>query len=821
MIYYFVKIIFIRSYKYLLLTFFSLLVGAFLFGAILSLSKSLSSFFTTQGKTLLGGDIVLKSSNKIDTANELFAGLIKKDYILTAEYDVQAVFRNTTGSSTISTNIRFVGKDFPLYGKISVEDNVPFLVGHNIIYAERPFLKKLGISLGDNVFIGTSSYKVAGVLLKEPDKVSLGVSFSPTVIISQDDILTSGINLSQSRVSYKISIKENEILPLTKETIDSIKTFAKDNKLRFDDARDGPNNLVEGLSSVQDFAGIILAIALFLVAVNIGANLTYILARFKKTIALLKTFGATTLQIQCIYSIILGTLGITAGALGTFLGAFGTTMFLPTLSLYIEGIIPSTAIIPIVILGGCSGFILIIISSIPFFNSLKYINPKQLLSNISTTTNKKIITNILTYSPIPLFLGILLYGISKDIQLTLYSVLGLILLFSFFMLISYGVVTYLYNNRRYFSFMFSSIISFLKWRGIETIITSASIMTALAGVFIVSAVEQNIMYNLHGTISKSTPALYLVDITTSQLPKVKEIAGSTFKEYPIIRGRLLTINDRDITMSKDREVTRELNMTYRDTLIDGEIVSSGVWHGADSSKQSVSFEKSFAKEAGGVEVGDMVSVFVQGIIITAKVTSIHEADKARGTPYFYMVFSPDVLATFPASYFGTVDVNKETVEEIETKIGNLYPNIIPLGTSTILETINTLLTSIILVVKIIGIPSILLGLMLVLVMTGQSLYERKGDVLVLRVYGLTRMTITFLFVAETAVLILIATFISYLVAHGVAFILNTYLFSFKLFTFAITPLYITIGILVVTSTFSYYIAYSLTKTPLKKLLSEK
>ena len=74
--------------------------------------------------------------------------------------------------------------------------------------------------------------------------------------------------------------------------------FAKDNKLRFDDARDGPNNLVRGLSSVQDFAGIVLAIALFLVAVNIGANLTYILARFKNTIALLKTFGATTLQIQ-------------------------------------------------------------------------------------------------------------------------------------------------------------------------------------------------------------------------------------------------------------------------------------------------------------------------------------------------------------------------------------------------------------------------------------------------------------------------------------------------------------------------------------------
>ncbi len=821
MIYYFVKIIFIRSYKYLLLTFFSLLVGAFLFGAILSLSKSLASFFTEQGKTLIGGDIVLKSSNTIDTTQKIFTDLTEQGSTIIAEYDVQTVFRNSSGSSTIAANIRFVDKSFPLYGEVSLEDNTSFVVGNNVIYAEKPFLKKLGVSIGDSVFIGTSSYKVAGVLLKEPDEISIGVSFSPTVIIAEEDSISSGINFNQSRVSYKVSIKESQALPFTQETIDSVKVFAKDNKLRFDDAKDGPNNLVRGLSSVQDFAGIVLAIALFLVAVNIGANLTYILARFKKTIALLKTFGATTLQIQSIYSIILGILGISAGSLGALLGSLGANLLLPSVSKYVEGSIPSTAVIPIALLGGFSGFILILISSIPFFNSLKYVNPKQLLSNISTTANKTTLTNILTYIPIPLFLGILLYGISKDVQLTLYGVVGLVLLFSFFMLISYGIVTYLYKSRRHFSFMFSSIVSFLKWRGIETVVTSASIMTALAGVFIVSAIEQNIMYNIQSSISRSAPALYLVDITTSQLPKVKEIAGSTFKEYPIIRGRLLTINDRDITASKDREVTRELNMTYRNTLIDGEIISSGVWHGTGGSKQSVSFEKSFAEQAGGVTIGDTVSVFVQGITIRAVVTSTHEADKSRGTPYFYMVFSPDVLAAFPASYFGTVETDKNTVEEIKTKIGSVYPNIIPLETSTILETVNTLLSSIILVVKIIGIPSILLGLMLVLVMTGQSLYERKGDVLVLRVYGLKRSGITLLFVAETGVLILIAGCISYLVAHGVAFILNTYLFSFKLFTFAITPLYITLGILVVTATFSYYVARSLTKTPLKKLLTEK
>ena len=821
MIFYFIKIIFTRSYKYLLLTFFSLLMGAFLFGSIISLSQSLSLFFKEQGKTLIGGDIVMSSANQIDVTNQFFTALRNEGHTLITEYRVQAVFRSSTGSSTSPAMIRAVENEFPLYGKVVLEDNALFVVGGQRIFVDRPFLDTLQLRVGDTVFVGTSSFTIAGVLLQEPDAVSFGVSFVPKVIIAKDDLLKSGIGLAQSRVSHKVLIRQRETNPFTNTQVDAVKAYAKENKLRFDDARDGPNNLVRGLSSVEDFAGIVLAIALFLVAVNIGANLAYILSRFKKTIALLKTFGATTSQIQKIYSSVLGLIGFVAGSLGALLGAQGANMLLPELSSYVDGVIPSTKILPTALLGGLSGFGLIIISSIPFFNSLKDIVPKQLLSNIAVTGTKRTIYSFLAYIPLPLFLALLLYGFSKNIYLTAYSIFALMFMFSFFMAISYAIITYLYKNRTHFSFIFSSIISFLKWRGLETVVTSAAIMTALSGVFIVSAIEENIIYNIQGSLSKSAPALYLVDITTSQLPKVKELAGPTFQEYPIIRGRLLMINDRDMTTSSDGNITREFNMTYRSSLIDGESIVSGVWHGTSQSLNAVSFEKSFGDDVGGVRIGDVVTVFIQGITVKASVTSIHEADKSRGTPFFYMVFSLDVLNKFPSSYFGTVEGTPETINKVEDDLGGLFPNIIPIQTGKVLETVKSLLNTIILVVKIVGIPSILLGLMLVLIMTGQSLYERKGDVLVLRVFGLTKNTIMYLFIAEAGVLILIATSISYAIAHLVAYVLNRYLFSFDFFSFAMTPLYISAGILLVTVVVSYYISSSLINTPLKKLLAEK
>ncbi len=823
MIFNFVAIIFKRSYKYLFLTFFSLLIGAFLFGAIISASKSLNTFFTEQGKVLVGGDMVFSGAGIIDTSNTYFSSLQKSGHTVISELGVQVVFRSAVGSSTVPASVRGVDKRFPLYGDVTLaERGSVYSPGESKIYVDQSFLDRIKLSVGDRVSLGTSTFIIAGTLLKEPDVVSVGVSFVPKVILAKEDVLRAGIDLSQSRVSYKVQVRESGIKSFTDNDIQEAKVYAKGNKLRFDDARDGPNNLVRGLSSVESFAGIVVAIALFLVAVNIGANLTYILSRFKKTIALMKTFGATNQQIQSIYSIVLGVVGLVAGVCGSALGAYSANLFLPELSKYVEGVIPQSSIFEIALLGGLSGLILIIIASVPFFNSLKHVEPKQLLSSIAVAPQKsRFLSNFLAYAPLPLFLGIVLYSLTKNIQLALYSIAGVILLFVFFMAVTYGLVSYLYLKRERFTFMFSSIVSFLKWRGLETIVTSAAIMTALSGVFIISAIEKNIVYNLESSISQSAPKLYLVDITTSQLPKVKELAGKTFKEYPVIRGRIVKINDRDVATSASGNMRREFNLTYRSSLIEGEKVVEGVWHGTSKSLSSVSFEKSFAEDVGGVSVGDEVSIFIQGVTVKVRITSVHEADKSKGTPFFYMVFSPDVLEKFPASYFGTVDENIEAITKLENDLGGIYPNIIPIQTGKILETVNALLKTVLLVVKVVGIPSIVLGLMLVLVMTGQSLYERKADVLVLRVFGLTKSKTTYLFIAEAGILILVASIISYGIAHVLAYVLNKFVFSFALFSFAVTPLYISLGILVVTVAVSYYIASSLVSESLKKLLAEK
>ncbi len=249
---------------------------------------------------------------------------------------------------------------------------------------------------------------------------------------------------------------------------------------------------------------------------------------------------------------------------------------------------------------------------------------------------------------------------------------------------------------------------------------------------------------------------------------------------------------------------------------------SGIFGSAsESTKNTVSIDKTFGDELGGVSLGDTIEVFIQGVTLTATITSIREVDSTSGTPFFYLVFPTSVLSTFPASYFGTADISPLEQKRIEAKLALLFPNIIPIDTRVIVETLTSLLAVVVTVVNLVGIPSMILGILLVLVMLYQSLYERSGDVLILRAFGFIKNNVTYLFIIESVFLSLFAGLIAYGVAHLVAFFLNIYLFSFTSFSFATLPLFIIMGNIATVSIFSFVLSSLLVKMSLKKLLAEK
>ncbi len=810
-----------RTYSLLLLSFFSLTVGGFLFGAVLTFTTSVNTFLVGEGKTLIGGDIVMSSPYPIDTSKEVFVGLKSDSHTVAETRSFQGVF--TTEKYSSPAAIRAVSDVFPLYGEVELKDGIQFSYEPGGLYAEESFLNRLSLAVGDSVEFAGKTFTVKGVLLKEPDTVSVGVSFAPKVIIFLSDVETITVPLSESRTRYKVYIRENGDQPLVGSERDMLKAYAAENKLRFDDASDGPNSLLEGFSSIDDFVGVILAVALFLVVINIGANLTYLLSRFRKTIALLKIYGAQARTIERIFFSIFGIMGFVAGVLGAVVGIYVAHYVIDVLNDVYRITLSSDNFLLISATGGVFGSLFMVLASLPFLSLVKQVEPKELLVNQIKPRKSFSLQQALLYLPVPLFVSGTLFFISRNIQVSVGGVLVCIIVFIMFMATVYFILRSMYALRERLPFVTRSVVSFLYLRKAETLISVSAIMTAFSLVFLVTAVRSNLELNLRTNISTSAPSMYLVDITKSQLPFVKEIAGDSFREYPIVRGRLLYFNDRDLLQEDNRELRREFNLTYRDELIDSEVLTEGALGDTLGGKVSVpvSIDASFGEELGGVEIGDTIEIFIQGVELKATITSIREVDSTSGTPFFYLVFPTDILSSFPATFFGTVQAGEEERKEIERVLAKQFPNIIPIVTISIVSAITELVESIVTVVTLVSVPSIILGLLLIIVMLSQNMYERSGDVLVLRAFGLTRRRLLLLFLIEGLFLVFLAGSLSYCIAHLVAWGINVFLFSFSSFSFVTLPVYIILLNMVVVAVVSFILAFRVSKTSLKKLLAEK
>jgi len=814
MIRYFFFLLLSRSSYYLIVTCLSIMVWSFLFWGTLHVTKSIQQYFILEGKSIIGGDVVFSAAKPIPTTDTIIQKLRQEWFITHEEFSVSAVIRNPNNDTSTPASLRAVETIFPLYGSVTVSPGT-FALEEDGIYAEQVFLDRLGVQVGDSVVLGNTTLRIQWVIIREPDGIASGISFSPRVFVLKNTLTNSGIDIAQSRTSYKLALRSPR--PLTQDDRQSLRAFSESNKLRYDDALDGPNRFVQGLDSVQSFIGIVLSIALFLVAVNIIANLTYLLGKFRKTFALLKTFGATEWQIRTIYLCLFGLLGAVNGALGWFLWGWWAQILVREIGArYIYGL-QSLSLFEPIIIGFFAGTALIVSASLPFLRSLQHIQPKQLLSNTRITTDT---TSYSIYIPILLVLGVILFLISQDIMRTGYSLLILIGVFLMNIFFSYQIIKIVARYRDRYSFFLQSVVASLAWRGKEAVIVIASIMTAFSGVFVISVLEKNIEKNITQNVSLRAPSVYFVDITRTQVPEVRDRAWESFQLYPIVRGRLLTIDGRDMTQSSDPGVTREFNMTYRDNLIAEETLVRGEWHGENIPK-SVSIDESFAEEIWGAKIGDVVTVFVQGITVESTITSIRRTNRSSGTPFFFLVFSPDVLSQFPASYFATADIDPQALKQIEKDLSQIAPNIIPIRTDTILSTVTDVLKQLVSVVRIIGIPSIILWLILVMVMTGQSILERRSDVLVLRALGLKKNPIIAIFITEILFIILCAAVVSFVVAHLWAYVLNKFVFSFTLFAIDGVPIVITIFVSIFVTVFAIFMGIRLTHMPLRRLLAEK
>ncbi len=813
-----------------LLTFGSLVVGAMTLATVLALIGSVQRFFDQESRSLLGGDITIEHDEPIDRSAPLFQDLERQGSRLSTRIDTLIVVQNdvpsdTNGLESLLVSLKVVDQAYPLYGTLesSIGTRTP---SAEEVFVAPDVLSRMGVSVGDSLTIGNTRLRIAATITREPDNIGGGFRLGPLVIISSDAWKRIGIDGKQSRMDYTLSLT----YPSTAdpETIQTLTTMIRDAyprpTYRVSVAEDGPGSLVRILDAAERFFFTTIVLALFLVIVNIRLNLVYVLASFQKTIAIMRSLGMRRSQLFLLFLTLLLSIATIAGAIGGMLGNALAELGRPLIEGYVNASLPAiplsgelwvvTLFTGVLCLFAATGFIARVLSIEPKMLLLGYGSEHGRLAQILRELPTLILTLLGLYGGV--------YYLTERALVALYAVGSIAGIFALLFFFARAGIAVGYRSRFSLPFTLRSIMNFLKHQGLVGTTAIASLTIALASIFSIALIERNVLGNLSAEFKADAPNLYLIDIQEDQLEGVRSIMGPTWKEFSVIRARFIERDGYDIQANlatEDPELRREFNITSGTELIEGERVIDGTWHGNQGIKE-VSVERDFAERAK-LKLGSSIRFFAQGVILEARVTSIREVTTTNGLPFFFLVFSPDVLEGLPRSSFGYAYVSNERIPELQNELARTYPNISSVPTTQIIETVGRAVGALSGAVVATTIPALILGFLLIIAMLAISVRERGNDMRVFTAFGAQTPLLFLMFVLESTIVVILSGIFAGIIAHASAYVLGRHLFDFTKFYFSLTTLGIFVTILALTIVLAYLFARRFVRLSPMDLLRER
>lgn len=724
----------------------SIAVGSLLLSVVLGGTGSVRALFLTESQSLSGGDIVLWQNDSIERPLEIpeLAGIGAQ-----TSTRVQTLSYLQGKETGIAVSLQAVDDAYPLYGQLEWLPggySRPH-VGEIIVAPE--ILVDTGWKMGETVSVGKAELTIVGTIVKEPDRLTANFALAPRVMMHISDWESAGLK-EASRASIGIAyrfpptLSDNDARKLE----EIVSQEGREAGLEVWIARDGPGGLVERLKILERFLLLVSLLALFLIAVNVRANLSYLVRLFTRTIALFRSVGMTKRSVFFLFLLFFLLAATMGSVVGIVLGFGILSLGLPQVGAILGETlmlahIPETALIVMGIV-----LALALAAGVEFLIRIVGVRPGLLLSSGHDEEAEGGPLALLSTGILLSTIFLLTLLLVDRWSVALYVTLGIGVTFAVLVgtvsfLLAYGA-----KKRRTLRFSLWSTLAFLSFAKERVSVASSTLAIALIGTLTLAIVAGNLERSLRGEIAENVPSLYLIDIQKDQVKPLETVLGpiigtTSLVTYPTLRARLMTINERDIQRESqapggNREFIREFNLTYRDSLIPGEKVVAGEYHTGKTGE--VSLEKPFAERAG-IAVGDTVELLVQGFSVQARVTSLREVDTRSGRPFFFFVFSPDLLERFPSTSFGYVEVGENEIARVSRAVTTQFPNITPLPTKEFLSLASEVIGALLSAIIAVAVPTVLLGILMILAVVALLESERERDLARMRAFGATKKTI--------------------------------------------------------------------------------
>ncbi|GLP94822.1 ABC transporter permease [Paraferrimonas sedimenticola] len=680
------------------------------------------------------------------------------------------------GDEMLLVSVRAVEPGYPLKGSIQLdkasEQSLPdvdqvWVEGRVSAILGRPQALELGLS----------QFTIDNQIVQLPDGGFSLFNASPVVLMRKEAVDKTGILQPGSRVNYRTQFTGSD--DALSAFDDFIKPLLSDVQ-RWQDVRSGESPIASSIRRAERFLLLasLLGIALACAAIGIAAN-RYCQRHFD-VVAMLKTFGASKGQIQTIFVSHLGLVTALGVVLGLALGMALDMMVARWLPPELASSAP--ALTRPILLGVVTGFFsAFMFSAYPILRLLAIPPLRVIQRQLQGVSWSAWLNGLLSL----LAMATLGYLYSQDLKLTLIVVACALLLGALLLIVGLGFIRLGHSIGLSLANPLQLAMASLRRRGRQNSVHLVGFSTALVLLLTILALRQDLLSDWQAQLPEGTPNYFLVNVAPDEVEPIGNLLDSQNIErthlYPVIRGRLSQINtDELVARSRDEEqpregrrgVGRELNLTYLADLPENNEIVAGEWQ---PTPDSVSLEQDFAQRMG-IELGDVLTFQMDGRPVQVTVTSLRTLQWESLQPNFFVIFAPQALESFSATFIGSFHLTPEQ-EPLLLQLIRDYPTVSIIDVGAMVAQMRQIVDQVALSLSLVLAMVVAASTLVMLAQTEAGMAQRTRELAVLRTLGASGSLLRWATALEFGLLGALAGLLAVIVAEAALWLLKTQVFE--------------------------------------------
>ncbi|MDH1255623.1 ABC transporter permease [Comamonas thiooxydans] len=746
-------------------------------------------------RQLLGGDVVVVSDNPAPAVFVQQARQQGLQTVATASFPTMARAAQEQGGASRLVALKSVEPGYPLRGVLHLNQGtgqpdleVRAIPENGHAWVDAPLLEALGLKLGDRLLLGDASFHISHIIAIEPDRGAGFMSFAPRVMINSADLPATRLVQPASRITYRLAVAAQadagrgaeraaqDYLGWAQELPKSL------HGVRVESLESGRPEMRQTLDRAEKFLSLVALLSALLSAVAVALAARAFANSHLDASAMLRVLGQSQRRIALAYVVEFVSIALAASAAGVLLGWAVHHVFIWLLAGLVESALPGASLWP-ALFGMGMGLTLLLAFGLPPVLQLAQVPPLRVM--------RRDLGALKPASWLVLGVGVtgfaaLLMVASRDIKLGLIAVGGFavaVLLFAGLAWLAVKLLRQVVNEATAPRWLVMATRQ-VSAKPVYAVVQVSSLAVGLLALVLLVLLRTDLIASWRKATPANAPDRFVINVQPDQAQDfqaaLKKAGVHSYDWYPMIRGRLIAVNDKAVSpddYEEDRAkrlVDREFNISTAETMPDHNQIVGGRWQAGEQG--AISMEEGIAKTLG-LKLGDMLRFDIGGEESEARITSLRKVDWSSMRANFFVIYPVQHLENVAVTYLAAY--RAPDIKGFDNALVNEFPNITNVDLSSTLAQVQQVMDQVIRAVEFLFGFTLVAGLVVLFASVTGTREERAREYAIMRAVGARSGLLQQVQSAELAGVGLMAGFLASCVALAVGWALARWVFDFE------------------------------------------